>query len=80
MKVQLILGASSLALGACGYDLKPLPYEETPLPIVAAQQSVTNTAVVSPIRHQNPLAGYTYRGPVEPRDWRTVNEEQTEGN
>lgn len=73
MKIQLILGASALSLGACAY-------EPTPLPVVTAQQSVTSTAVVSPIRYQDPLAGYTYRGPTDPRDWRTVNEEQTEGN
>jgi hypothetical protein len=28
----------------------------------------------------DPLAGYTYRGPTGPRDWREVNQEQTEGN
>jgi hypothetical protein len=27
----------------------------------------------------DPLAGYTYRGPTGPRDWREVNKEQTEG-
>ena len=80
MKIQLTLGASALALSACAYDLKPLPYEETPLPSVAAQQAVTNNAVVSAVGYQDPLAGYTYRGPTGPRDWRTVNEEQTEGN
>tara|TARA_R110002020_G_scaffold6691_1_gene28473 strand:+ start:140 stop:415 length:276 start_codon:yes stop_codon:yes gene_type:complete len=73
MKTHLLMGASALALGACAY-------EPTPLPIVTAQQAVTNTAVASPIRYQDPLAGYTYRGPTGPRDWRSVNEEQTEGN
>lgn len=73
MKSQIILGASALALGACAF-------EPTPLPIVTAQQAVTNTAITSPISHQDPLAGYTYRGPTGPRDWRSVNEEQTEGN
>ena len=73
MKIHLILGACALGLGACAY-------EPTPLPIVAAQQAVTSTAVASPIRYQDPLAGYTYRGPTGPRDWRSVNEEQTEGN
>ena len=80
MKIQLILGASALTLGACAYDLEPVPYEATPLPVVTAQQAVTNAAVTSPVSYQDPLAGYTYRGPTGPRDWRTVNEEQSEGN
>lgn len=80
MKIQIILGASALGLGACAYDLKPIPHEATPLPVVAAQQEAANAAVVSPVRYQDPLAGYTYRGPTGPRDWRTVNQEQTEGN
>lgn len=73
MKIQLLAGASALALGACAY-------EPTPLPNVTAQQAVTNAAVSSPTRYQNPLAGYTYRGPTGPRDWRSVNQEQSEGN
>ncbi len=73
MKIQLTLGASALALGACAF-------EPTPLPNVTAQQASTNTAVASPIRYQDILAGYTYRGPTGPRDWKTVNQEQTEGN
>lgn len=80
MKIQLLLGASALTLGACAQDIRPIPYTVTPLPAVTAQQAVTNKAVVSPIRYQDPLAGYTYRGPTGPRDWRTVNEEQSEGN
>lgn len=80
MKNYLVLGASALTLGACAQDLRPLPYTATPLPVVAAQQAVTNTAITSPVRYQDPLAGYTYRGPTGPRDWRTVNEEQSEGN
>ena len=73
MKIQLILGASAFALGACAYA-------PTPLPIVSAQQAVTDTSVASPIQYQDPLAGYTYRAPTGPRDWREVNKEQTEGN
>ncbi len=73
MKIQIIFGASALALGACAY-------EPTPLPNVSAQQAATNTAVATPIRYQDPMAGYTYRGPTGPRDWRSVNQEQTEGN
>jgi hypothetical protein len=80
MKITLFLGASALTLGACGQDLQPIKFTPTPLPVVAAQQAVTNTAIASPVRYQNPLAGYTYRGPTGPRDWRTVNEEQSEGN
>ncbi len=73
MKILLSTGASALALSACAY-------EPTPLPIVTAQQAVTNTAISSPIGYQDPLAGYTYRGPTGPRDWRSVNQEQSEGN
>jgi uncharacterized lipoprotein YajG len=80
MKIQLVMGASALVLGACAQDIKPLPYTQTPLPAVTAQQAVTNTAVMSPVSYRDPLAGYTYRGPTGPRDWRTVNEEQSEGN
>jgi hypothetical protein len=80
MKIQLVLGSTALTLGACAQELKPLPYTATPLPVVTAQQAVTNAAVVSRVQYQDPLAGYTYRGPTGPRDWRTVNEEQSEGN
>lgn len=80
MKNYLVLGASALTLGACAQVLRPLPYTVTPLPVVAAQQAVANTAITAPVRYQDPLAGYTYRGPTGPRDWRTVNEEQSEGN
>lgn len=73
MKIYLLTGASALALGACAY-------EPTPLPDITAQRSATNTAVSSQVSYQNPLAGFTYRGPTDPRDWRTVNEEQSEGN
>ena len=73
MKIHLLMGASALGLGACAY-------EPTPLPSVATQQAIINTAVSSPISYQDPLAGYTYRGPTGPRDWRSVNQEQTEGN
>ena len=73
MKIHFALGVLPLALGACAF-------EPTPLPNVTAQQAATNTAVSSPVKYQNPLSGFTYRGPTDPRDWRTVNEEQTEGN
>lgn len=73
MKIHLITGASALALGACAY-------EPTPLPIITAQQAPTNTTVASPIGYQEPLAEFTHRSPTGPRDWRSVNEEQTEGN
>ncbi|WP_282048258.1 hypothetical protein [Sulfitobacter mediterraneus] len=73
MKFYVFPGAAALALGAC-------TNEPTPLPNITAQQAVANTAIASPISYQDPLAGYTYRGPTGPRDWRSVNEEQTEGN
>ncbi len=73
MKTLLLSGASVLALGACAY-------EPTPLPFVAAQQAATDQTVSSTISYQDPLAGYTYRAPTGPRDWRTVNEEQSEAN
>ena len=73
MKSIFLTGASAFLLSACAY-------EPTPLPVVTAQKAVTNTAVSSPIANQDPLAGYTYRGPTGPRDWRTVNQEQSEGN
>ncbi|MCQ0090385.1 MULTISPECIES: hypothetical protein [Rhodobacterales] len=73
MKILLSMGASALALGACANA-------PAPLPDVTAQQAVTNTAVSSPVKYQDPLAGYIYRGPTGPRDWRSVNQEQSEGN
>lgn len=73
MKYYIYPGASALVLGACAY-------EPTPLPIVTDQQATMNSAVLSPVQYQDPLAGYTYRAPTGPRDWRSVNEEQTEGN
>lgn len=59
MKIHLLMGASALGLGACAY-------EPTPLPSVATQQAVVNATVSSPISYQDPLAGYTYRGPTGP--------------
>ena len=73
MKIHLSLGASALALGACANTPAPLPN-------VTAQQAATNTAISSPVTYQDPMAGYTYRGPTGPRDWRSVNQEQSEGN
>ena len=72
MKIYLIIGAPALALSACAYD-------STHLPVVTTLQLVTNTAVSSSINYQDPFAGYIDRGPIDPRDWRTVNEEQTVG-
>lgn len=80
MKIYLLLGASALTLGACAQDLRPLKYTTTPLPVVTAQQEIANKAIVTPVQHQDPLAGYSYRSPTGPRDWRTVNQEQSEGN
>jgi len=72
MKSHILAGASALALGACAYT-------PTPLPVTFAQTAPSNPAVASPMSYGDPLAGYTYRGPTGPRDWREVNEEQTEG-
>ncbi len=71
MKIHLLTGAAALVLGACAY-------EPTPLPVVAAQQLAADTTVSSPLGYRDPLAGYTYRGPTSPRDWRAVNDEQLE--
>ncbi|WP_378212551.1 hypothetical protein U5922_010710 [Aquicoccus sp. G2-2] len=73
MKIHLFMGAAALVLGACS----PAPVL---LPDVSAQQATADTAIASPVRYQNPLAGYTYRGPTGPRDWRSVNQEQLEGH
>lgn len=67
------VGALPLLLNACATA-------PTPLPVVSAQLSATNAAVASPLSYRDPLAGYTYRGPTGPRDWRDVNREQTEAN
>ncbi|MGJ8544799.1 MAG: hypothetical protein ACSHWZ_05090 [Sulfitobacter sp.] len=80
MKILLLMGASAFSLGACAQDLRPIKYTPTPLPVVTAQQSVAQAAQITPVHHSDPLAGYTYRGPTGPRDWRTVNDEQSEGN
>ena len=73
MKIAILLGESALVLGAC-------TSEPTPLPSVASQEATFNGTVSSPLSYKNPLAGYTYRGPTGPRDWREVNEEQSEAN
>lgn len=71
MNSQILAGVCALALGACA---------STPLPDATALSGVSNPAVASAVAYPNPLAGYTYRGPTGPRDWREVNQEQTEGN
>lgn len=73
MKPYLLAGGCALVLGACAQ-------QPTLLPSVAAQLSATNATIASPVSYQDPLAGYTYRAPTGPRDWRSVNQEQTEGN
>jgi len=73
MNFPFLAGACALGLGAC----TQVP---TPLPDVATHQAVTNGAIASPIFFTDPLAGYTYREPTGPRDWRQVNQEQSEGN
>jgi len=71
MKFHILTGACALTLGACS---------STPLPDATALSAAINPSVTSAIAYQDPLAGYTYRGPTGPRDWREVNEEQSEGN
>ncbi|MGY9048683.1 hypothetical protein P775_15570 [Puniceibacterium antarcticum] len=73
MKTTYIAGVCALGLGACAQ----VP---TPLPDVTAEQAVANSAVASPISYADPLAGYSYRAPTGPRNWRQVNDEQAEGN
>jgi len=71
MKSHILTGACALALGACS---------STPLPDATALSAAFNPAATSAIAYQDPLAGYTYRGPTGPRDWRDVNREQGQGN
>jgi hypothetical protein len=73
MKSYLFAGASALALGACAQAV-------TPLPDIASQQSIAEVARTSPVTYRDPFAGYTDRTPSGPRDWRQVNDEQSEGN
>lgn len=73
MKFYLFAGASALALGACAQTV-------TPLPDIASQQSTTEVARTSPAAYRDLFAGFTDRTPSGPRDWRQVNDEQSEGN
>jgi hypothetical protein len=72
MKSQILSGACALALGACAST-------PTALPNTAALLAVGSTGTTTPLQVQDPFAGYTYRGPTGPRDWREVNQEQTAG-
>ncbi|MFT4962044.1 MAG: starvation-inducible outer membrane lipoprotein [Paracoccaceae bacterium] len=74
MKTTLLLGASALALGACASSPTPLPSVETQQATASANAPITHTG------YQNPLAGFQSRAPSEPRPWRDVNDEQSEGN
>ncbi|ASM71559.1 MULTISPECIES: hypothetical protein [Roseobacteraceae] len=73
MKIHLLAGAIALALGACSSA-------PTPLPDVATLTAPTDRNITSSVRHTDPLAGFFPRSPTGPRDWRTVNQEQAEGN
>lgn len=73
MKKLVFVGALPLALGACADAT-------TPLPTVASQQAVASSAISSPVRYTDPLAGFANRQVTGPRDWRSVNEEQSEAN
>lgn len=74
MKTKLLLGAFALALGACSSSPTPLPSVET------QQAAASATAALTTTSYQNPLAGFQNRVPSEPRPWREVNDEQSEGN
>ncbi len=73
MKSHLFAGAIALVLGACAQAV-------TPLPDVANQNAATQVARTSPVTYRDPFAGYTDRTPSGPRNWRQVNDEQSEGN
>jgi len=73
MKFYFFAGASALALGACAQVV-------TPLPDITSQQSVSEVALTSTATYRDPFAGFTDRAPSGPRDWRQVNDEQSEGN
>ncbi|WP_146592410.1 hypothetical protein [Puniceibacterium confluentis] len=73
MKTYFAAGACALGLGAC-------TQAPTPLPDVTAQLTASQPAILSPVSHADPLAGYTHRGPVGPRDWRLLNQEQAGGH
>jgi hypothetical protein len=73
MKSYMLTGAATLVLGACAPAV-------TPLPDIASQQSVASATQMSASSYRDPLAGYTDRTPSGPRNWRQVNDEQTEGN
>jgi hypothetical protein len=72
MKSQLLCWACALALGACAST-------PTPLPDTTALKAISTSGVATALRQQDPFAGYSYRAPTGPRDWREVNQEQTEG-
>jgi hypothetical protein len=73
MKTIILTGACALGLSACATVI-------TPLPDTASQLAASNPSVTSPVAYPNPLAGYRFRAPTGPRDWREVNQEQSEGN
>jgi hypothetical protein len=73
MKSYILTGACALGISACATA-------NTPLPDTSAQLAASNPSVSSRAPYQNPLAGYTFRAPTGPRDWREVNQEQAEGN
>lgn len=65
------VGALPLLLSACA--------QTTPLPVVSTELAATDPSVASSFSYRDPMAGYTYRGPADIRDWRDVNREQGEG-
>ena len=71
MKSFIFSGACALALGACA---------STQLPDTTALQAVALPEAAAHFHIADQLAGYTYRAPTGPRDWREVNQEQAEGH
>ena len=73
MKSLIFSGACALALGACAST-------STQLPDTTALQAAALPGAATHLHIADQLAGYTYRAPTGPRDWREVNQEQAEGN
>lgn len=73
MKSFFLAGAGALVMGACAPAV-------TPLPQTTSQNAATDAARLSPVTYRDPFAGYTDRTPSGPRDWRQVNDEQSEAN
>lgn len=71
MKMTLPMGLCALMLGACASAPPPLP-------AVATLLGASDPAQTTPLPRLDPFDGYTHRSPTGPRDWRAVNDEQSE--